>query len=60
MSDQGPSELFVRELTASQPRLRAFIFSLLPNRDAALDVLQDTNVVLWRKAATFEEGSSFI
>ncbi|MCE9557297.1 MAG: sigma-70 family RNA polymerase sigma factor, partial [Planctomycetes bacterium] len=46
--------------TASQPRLRAFIFSLLPNRDAALDVLQDTNVVLWRKAATFEEGSSFI
>ena len=60
MSDRGPSEQFVRELTASQPRLRAFIFSLLPNRDSALDVLQDTNVVLWRKAAAFQEGTSFI
>jgi RNA polymerase sigma-70 factor (ECF subfamily) len=57
---QGPSEAFVRELTASQPRLRAFIFSLLPHRDASLDVLQDTNVVLWRKAATFQEGTNFL
>jgi len=60
VSEQGPSEAFVRELTASQPRLRAFIFSLLPHREASLDVLQDTNVVLWRKAAMFQEGTNFL
>jgi RNA polymerase sigma-70 factor (ECF subfamily) len=44
-----PSDDFVRALTRSQERLYAFIRSLLPNADAAREVLQETNVVMLRK-----------
>lgn len=52
-------EAFIRALTGSQQALFAYILSLLPNPTEARDVLQDTNVVLWRKAADFRPGSNF-
>jgi RNA polymerase sigma-70 factor, ECF subfamily len=54
------NEAMVQALTASQGRLYAYILTLLPHAEAARDVLQETNLVLWRKAAEAPEGSAFI
>jgi RNA polymerase sigma-70 factor (ECF subfamily) len=59
MSQDVQAEQFVRRLTECQPALYAFIRSLLPDADVARDVLQETNVLLWRKAAEFVEGTNF-
>ncbi len=55
-----PSKQFVQELTANQARLLAYVMTLLPNLEAAQDVLQNTNLVLWEKAETFTEGTNFL
>lgn len=54
------SDDFVRLLTASQPGLYACIVSLVPDRVAAQDILQETNVTLWHKADGFEPGTNFM
>lgn len=62
MSDlqpQNSTEQFVQLVISHQPRLRAFIRSLVPDRGAAADVLQETNLVIWRKANEFERGTNF-
>lgn len=56
----APSEEFMRALTDSQPRLHAFILSLLPNPEAAQDVLQQTNLVAWRSADQFTPDTNFL
>lgn len=55
-----PSERFERELTRAQNGVFAYILSLVGDPDTARDVLQETNVVLWRKAGEFERGSRFM
>ena len=40
--------------------LYAYILSLLPNRDDAGDVLQDVNLVMWRRSSEFVEGTNFL
>jgi RNA polymerase sigma-70 factor (ECF subfamily) len=55
----GVDDVFIRRLTECQNRLYAYILSLLPDPELARDVLQETNVVLWRKADQFQEGTSF-
>ncbi|MEQ8847422.1 sigma-70 family RNA polymerase sigma factor [Botrimarina sp.] len=55
----GVTDEFVRRLTECQNRLYVYILALLPDPDRARDVLQETNVVLWRKADQFEPGTSF-
>jgi RNA polymerase sigma-70 factor, ECF subfamily len=57
---QPPDEAFVLELTSCQRRLYAYIFSLLGNHEQTLDVVQETNVVLWRRAQEFTPGTNFI
>ena len=52
-------EEFIRQLTAAQSSLWAYVFSLLPDHVGAQDVLQQTNLTLWRKAEDFQPGSSF-
>jgi RNA polymerase sigma-70 factor (ECF subfamily) len=54
------TEPFLALLTANQSSLYAYIVSLLPNRQQADDILQETNIVLWRKAEEFQEGTSFL
>ncbi len=54
------SEQFVALLTRSQPSLYAYILSILPDAARAEDVLQETNVTLWRKAGEFEPGTAFL
>lgn len=57
--DQNREE-FIRQLTLAQSSLWAYVFSLLPDHAGAQDVLQQTNLTLWRKADDFQPGSSFI
>jgi RNA polymerase sigma-70 factor, ECF subfamily len=53
-------EDFIRELTASQDRLFAFILTLLPDVNGAGDVLQETHIEMWRKRQQFAKGTHFI
>ena len=58
-SDQN-AEQFVRLSTKHQRSLYWYILTLLPNRHDADEVLQETNIVLWRKMAEFRPGSNFL
>jgi len=51
---------FVADLTGMQPRLRAYVLTLLGDADAADEVLQQTNVTLWNKRDDFEPGTNFV
>jgi RNA polymerase sigma-70 factor, ECF subfamily len=56
---QNRIERFVQLQTNVQGRLYAYIRTLVPDPESARDVLQETNLVLWRKSAEFVEGTSF-
>lgn len=64
---QGPNpegseharEEFVRLLTTEQLPLQYYITKLLGDPAAAQQVLQETNVVLWRKWTDFQPGTNF-
>jgi RNA polymerase sigma-70 factor (ECF subfamily) len=53
------TEEVVTLLTRAQPTLHAYILSLLPDPALADDVLQETNVTLWRKASEYAPGTAF-
>ena len=59
MMRHEPSEQFVRQLSDHQSRLYAYVFTILGDPDPVADVLQDTNVTLWRKANEFIDGTDF-
>ncbi|WP_397568318.1 sigma-70 family RNA polymerase sigma factor [Schlesneria sp. T3-172] len=54
------NEEFIKLLTSSQSALYACILALLPDRVAAQDILQETNLTLWRKMDEFEIGTNFM
>ena len=60
MNDQAKNEQFVRDLTENQNRLYGYIFSLLGDHSRASDVLQNTNLVLWRKLDEFDPLRPFL
>jgi RNA polymerase sigma-70 factor (ECF subfamily) len=49
----------MRLLTAHQGMLYAYILSIHPNRVAAQDILQETNMALWKKRELYEPGTNF-
>ncbi len=51
---------FVQHLTGCQSALYAFITSLLGGVEGVRDVLQETNLVLWNKAAEFDTSRPFL
>lgn len=53
------SEDFVQLMTEYQGRMYAYILSLLADPNAANDILQETNLVLWRKSTEFQVGTNF-
>ena len=59
MSPTPPTEQFVSLLATNQSRLFAYVLSLLPDRDAARDILQETNLELWRQRETFRGDAAF-
>jgi RNA polymerase sigma-70 factor (ECF subfamily) len=54
------SEAFVELVVTNQRRLYGYILTLLPDPNEASDVLQQTNVALWRDSHRFAEGTNFI
>jgi RNA polymerase sigma-70 factor (ECF subfamily) len=53
------SETYIRQLVGLQTQLYAYILTLLADRAAAEDVLQETNLVLYCKADEFTDGTNF-
>lgn len=58
-SDRGIDDDFVRNLTECQNRLYVYILSLMPDAERAKDALQETNIVMWRKAHEYVPNTSF-
>jgi len=50
---------FSQKLVRLQRALYAYILCLLPNRTEAEDVLQETNLILCRKSAEYDESGNF-
>lgn len=59
MSDDLVPFDFSRKLSGLQRSLYAYILTLLPNRTDAEDVLQDTNLILCRKASEYDPKGHF-
>ncbi len=53
------SQAFVGELTNHQTAMLAFIRALMPGSSGARDLLQEVNIILWKKREQFEAGTSF-
>ena len=58
-----PGELdqieIIRQITASQRRLYGYILTLIPNPQAAEEILQQTNVVIWEKSIEIAAVENF-
>ena len=54
------SAQFVTQITRAQRQLHAFILSMVWKSDDADDVLQETNLALWEKAAEFDDSRPFL
>lgn len=61
MSQKGnhSQEEYVGLITKNQTALYTYILSIHPNRTAAEDILQETNLVLWKRIDDLNEGASF-
>ena len=58
MSHMSPNEPeFVLLITRHQAAIYAYILTLIPDRVAAQDILQETNLVICRKLDQFETGT---
>lgn len=57
--DEPTDEAFVQLLTAEQLKLLHYIARLLGNPNEAQNILQETNLVLWRKSSDFCPGTNF-
>ncbi len=55
-----PPAEFIAQITRSQRVLHAFIVSLVFHAADADDVLQEANIVLWRKAGEFDPTRDFL
>ena len=51
---------FENRLATSQSRIFAFIFSLVGHRERALEILQETNLILVKKAAEYDVDREFL
>jgi RNA polymerase sigma-70 factor, ECF subfamily len=60
MSETEQTEVFVQQLAECQGRMFGYIYSMLGEHSRAMDVVQETNLVLWRKKDEFREGAPFM
>lgn len=60
MTQPEKTEEFVTRLTESQSALYGYVFSLVGEHSKAADVLQEANLVLWRKIDEFDIGKPFL
>jgi len=57
--EPGATRDFVELMTQHQGRLYGYVLSLTADPDAANDLLQEANIVLWKQWRQFEPGSNF-
>ncbi len=50
---------FAQQITENQQGLFAYVYSLVGNNASSWDVLQETNIVLWKKREDFKAGTNF-
>lgn len=60
MAEIDQTELLVQHIAEHQNRLYGYVFSMLGDHARASDVLQETNLVLWRKKDEFRSGEAFL
>ena len=60
MTQPENSETFVQQLTENQTRLYGYVYSLLGDHSRTADVVQETNLVLWRKNHEFDRQQEFL
>ncbi|KAA0140691.1 MULTISPECIES: sigma-70 family RNA polymerase sigma factor [Gimesia] len=53
------SREFISLFTRHQRRIYLYILSMIPHPLEAEEILQNTNLVIWKKAAQFEVGTNF-
>ena len=58
-ADSQRHESFLRLFAEHEPAVRALVRSMLPRREDARDVMQETAVVLWRKFGEFDPARDF-
>jgi RNA polymerase sigma-70 factor (ECF subfamily) len=54
-----PEETFVQLVVSHQAALRAFVLALLPGSPEVDDVIQETNIEIWKKRGDFQIGTNF-
>ncbi|MDF1814031.1 MAG: sigma-70 family RNA polymerase sigma factor [Verrucomicrobiales bacterium] len=59
MPEQDKVETFTRLLIANRGRLFGFIFTMVHDRTATEEILQEASTVLWKKFDQFEPGTDF-
>ncbi|MEX0791936.1 MAG: sigma-70 family RNA polymerase sigma factor [Pirellulaceae bacterium] len=59
MDRNSDSEDIIRRITQRQRQLYSYIFSLVLNADDAQEVLQETNLTLWRKQDEIPDVANF-
>jgi len=52
-------DTFVRLLGQNQRRIFYYVMSLVPDWNDAEEIIQETNLVLWREFARFQPGTNF-
>lgn len=57
--DKEQTEQYVGLILQVQPRIYGYILSLIADPVLAQDILQETNMVIWRKSDEYEFGTNF-
>jgi RNA polymerase sigma-70 factor, ECF subfamily len=60
MESSWQQDQFVEQFVRSQGRVYAYIVTLLPNRDDAEEVFQQTSLALWKKWQEFDPKRDFV
>lgn len=60
--DLSPEQVddFIRLLGQNQRRVFLYVMSLVPNWNEAEEIIQETNLVLWREFGRFQPGTNFL
>jgi RNA polymerase sigma-70 factor (ECF subfamily) len=60
MKENTKTKTFLSLMMTHQRQIHAYILGLVPNRDSAQDLMQETLLVMWSKFEEFESGSNFL
>lgn len=59
MDESGTDSQIIDLMTEYQSKLFAYIYSQTTDPEATQEILQETNIVIWKKREQFEFGTSF-